>query len=743
MKTPISLRRVAAIPLALAFLAHDAASAPAPPSREMLDLVRHSRPLVPAAERKLAAFAGQADVDVLAYDLTLFLDLANQRIDGQNAVSFVVAPAVPSVAELVLDLDDKLVVGAVTYNGTPVPPANVSLQNQVLRIGLSPPLAQGDPAATVVINYGGQPRVLGFGTLTFAQHGTPPEPVIFTLSEPDLGRGWWPSKDVPDDKALVTTHIEAPDNLVVVSNGTELSRGPGRPGHSITTWRESYPISTYLVAVSASNYETWQDTYVALDLTPMPVQHWAYPEQKAAAVIDFSGTVSMIDYFALAFNEYPFLQEKYGHVMIPLGGAMEHQTATSYGAQLVQGKHAYDWVVAHELAHQWWGNHVGPRTWDSIWLNEGFATYSEMLWWESMYGRQPYLDYLRSRDPLSWGGGDFPGTVHAPDALFNNTVYDKGAWVLHMLRWVLGQPSPSPGQAAILPVLRDHDSSHAYGSAATDEFASTASAHAGQDLSWFFDEWVHRVGRPDYAVGWAAAPQANGSYELLLRVVQRQAGATYRMPVLVRIVSPSGTVDQIVSNDLALTDYTWPLAEAPTSVTWDPDGWVLKRLTPVSIDRDGDGWADWLDGCPDVPNPKQEDADGNGVQDACQVNLDFDGDGILNQNDCAPADKGVWTVPTAVTLLLAHKDAAGKPALDFVNPPPAAGERAYASDLVNGSLDLLLSTGTIADAACLALGFAGTYVDAAPGAGNVYYQAFPWNGCAPKDAGGKPLSACR
>jgi aminopeptidase N len=692
-----------------------------------------------ATRAPLAPLLGQDDFDVLDYELSLFLDLAGERIEGSSAVRFTPSPGVASLAELVLDLHDgNLAVTAVRYDGNPVPPAQVSHAANSLRIALVPPLLAG-ATATVVVDYTGTPAELGFGTLTFDTHGTPPEPVIFTLSEPFLGRGWWPSKDVPDDKATVTTHVEAPDALEVAGNGVETGRVAGRPGHTVTTWQESHPISTYLVAVSASNYATWEDTYSGLSGTPMPVRFWSYPETLTAARTDWAGTVGMIETFARAFYEYPFLDEKYGHVMVPLWGAMEHQTATSYGAQLVTGDHRFDFVVAHELAHQWWGDHVGPRTFDSIWLNEGFATWSEALWWEDGHGLSGYLDYMASLDPLPTQGSDFPGTVHAPDDYFNATVYRKGGWVLHMLRWVLSAPGTAPD--GLLGVLRAHGAAHPYASAETLDFAATASSFAGQDLSWFFDQWVFRPGRPDYGVGWAAAPQAGGGFVLHLRIEQRQPDL-YRMPVLVRMTLPSGTREELVWNEAAVSDYSWPLTEAPTAVTWDEDGWVLKQVGTLRVDGDGDGWPDWLDGCPDVYNPGQEDLDLDGVQDACQPGIDHDGDGVLNENDCAPANPGAWSSPPDTTVLFVTRDPSGTVRLSSLHPDPQ-GQDPYLTDLSGGELAALRASGTYAGALCLVPGSAEVEIADPSPPGDRYFVAHPWNGCGPSEPGGQASSPCR
>jgi aminopeptidase N len=609
-----------------------------------------------------------------------------------------------------------------------------------------------------VVSYGGTPGGLAFGRPFFdTADGFP---LVSTLSESKLARGWWPCKDRPDDKALVTLSVEAPQELVVVSNGTQagLPQPSGtRPGFNVTTWRESHPIATYLVSIACAAYDTWEQDYLALDgRTVMPVRYWSFPSMTASAREDWSITPSAIEFYARSFYEYPFLDEKYGHAMFRFGGAMEHQTATSYGSGLVPGDHGYDFVTVHELAHQWFGDHVSPRTFESLWLNEGFATYCQALWVEHLWGLGAYLAEMRAYDYYRACSGEFLGPVHAfidadgdcwPDGAAGATVYQKGSWVLHMLRWVLGQPSTAPDPEVIFDVLRRHGQAHAYDVASSDDFEATAENGDPGSLAWFFDQWLRRTDRPHYEVGWAAAPQSGGGFLLHLRVTQSQP-LPYRMPVLVRLTFPdTSTMDWgPLWNDGAQQDFTLPLAEAPTAVEWDPDGWVLKCVSPVDVDRDDDGWPDWLDGCPDVPNPRQEDLDADGTQDACQAGLDFDGDGRLNEVDCAPADPAAWTPPQDTVLLRVRRQPPDGLVLELSGHPDPMGQAPYATDADFGSLDALRSTRSVeASAVCLVANHPGPELVLAPAPAQprLFFLAYPWNGCGPVDLAQDPLSACR
>src|SRR6185295_728574 len=267
-------------------------------------------------------------------------------------------------------------------------------------------------------------------------------------------------------------------------------------------WKPSHPLTTYLVSIAATNYASFSHTYTPIAGGSMPVVYYVYPDNLAAAQASFAPTVSMIEFFADTFGEYPFVEDKYGMSAFPFGGAMEHSTNTSYGYFLIDGGHNYDWIIAHELAHQWWGDSLSPSTWQDIWLNEGFATYSEALWWEHINGATGYEDYMSSLYSAS-----FNGPVYANPAWFGSTVYDKGAWVQHMLRGVMGD-------VAFFQGLSGWYADHKDGVVDTAAYRANMEAHRGAPLDWFFDEWVYGIHSPRYEYGWTTADLGDGDHRV-------------------------------------------------------------------------------------------------------------------------------------------------------------------------------------------------------------------------------------
>jgi len=358
----------------------------------------------------------------------------------------------------------------------------------------------------------------------------------------------------------------------------------------------------------------------------MPVVYYVYPAHLANAQISFSATPAMITYFAQKFGEYPFVDEKYGMTEFVFGGAMEHQANTSYGESLINGSHSNDRTIAHELAHQWWGDAVSPRTWADIWLNEGFASYCEALWAENTGGAVAYRSIMQSYYHTTWGP-----SVYNPTNLFGTTVYHKGAWVQHMLRHVVGD-------AAFFQAQRDWYQNNMYGVGDTAGYqAQVEASSGGGSLDWFFDEWVYGPSMPTYRWSWSAANTGSG-YMLYLRVDQLQINASvFQMPIDIDVTTASGTTRHVIVNAQPTEDFLIPLSSAPTAVTFDPEIWILKVVSSTAaVDEDGDGVPDRNDNCPSNANGSQANLDGDAAGDACD--LDDDNDQVLDPDDCAPLD---------------------------------------------------------------------------------------------------------
>jgi aminopeptidase N len=242
-------------------------------------------------------------------------------------------------------------------------------------------------------------------------------------------------------------------------------------------------------------------------------------------------------------------------------------------------------TIVHEAAHQWWGNMVTPRTWHDIWLSEGFATYGEVLFRERMYGADPG-QLLRQRDD-GLASGRLRGTVYAEDATdpFDDipAIYTKGAWVVHMLRYLLGEDR-------FFAALREYGRRFAYANASTEDVQRVFSEFYGASLEWFFEQWVYAPMRPIYAFAWSVQPDGAG-YRLRLSLEQRQTHLVprrdptrppiYIMPVEFTLRYVDGTMEvRRVWNQARREEFTFLLERPPVSVTFDERGWILKEASP-------------------------------------------------------------------------------------------------------------------------------------------------------------------
>lgn len=410
--------------------------------------------------------------------------------------------------------------------------------------------------------------------------------VLYTFGEPYDTRKWIACFDFPFDKVTSRMTVRMDDSYKVLSNGELEAENDLGDGIRETIWVNNDPVSTYLISIAAHPYTIIEGDAGGAE-GDVPVNFWVYPDWLTVAEYEFARTGEMITYFGELYGDYPF--NKYDQAMAPIfggWGAMEHQTCTTYGDRLViVGERSYENIVAHELSHQWWGDWVGPLSFKEIWLNEGFASYSEALWaeHESIEARGEVMDQFATLYFYEDQAFRFP--VYDPpydpenniDQLFSYTVYKKGAWVLHMLRWVLGDEDFFSG-------LRYYgaNETHAFGSATTEEFIADMETVSEKDLTAFFDEWVYSAGYPIYSFA-DMTVEDNGSngYDVEFSIKQDQQDAGYfttPLPIhlfnttqdtIVRTTIPEGELGVYVRIRLENIEFS------PTSLELDPEGWIL------------------------------------------------------------------------------------------------------------------------------------------------------------------------
>lgn len=350
----------------------------------------------------------------------------------------------------------------------------------------------------------------------------------YTFSEPFGARRWYPCWDQPSDKFdRLRVSVNIPENWSLASNGMRVGSNPAEPGRKLETYEHFQPISSYLVMFAVGNFS---EQIFGED--NIQYRYFAWPRgDSAQAAFDFERTPQMVNHFSDLFGDYPF--DQYGMVMTDIfggWGAMEHQTFTTYGFNLVDSARTFEGIVAHELAHQWFGDHLSPVDFRNMWLNEGFATYGDVLWSEFIRGEQGLVDAMRTATNICISEErNFPPSysIYDPPAerIFGVNVYYKGAWALHMLRKQI------LGDSLYFAVMQDWVQTYGGGNVSTQDFISMIYDHyEGQDIDWFFDQWVYGIGLPivSFRYSWISGEQYFAG-----RITQHQTTPYMRFPVIV------------------------------------------------------------------------------------------------------------------------------------------------------------------------------------------------------------------
>jgi len=498
-----------------------------------------------------------AATDVQHYRLELTVDPATHRLTGTLTAT---VRCVTDTAAFRFRLDDLFALGTTTVDGQPAAWSRIDPETVEVSLGAA---RQAGETFELAIPYDGFPTSQ-YGSIVFTSHNF--QPIVYTLSQPWFAYTWWPAKDDIADKATVELLVNVPSTMVVASNGRLVgtsSAGGSRTFH----WRTSYATAPYLVAFAATNYSTVETTTTIAGLT-MPLNLYLYPEHDTPGNRSvWLQAVDMLGVFGALFGPYPFAEEKYGIYQFPPAGGMEHQTITGQGSFL-------EYLTAHELAHQWWGDLVTCATWRDIWLNEGFATYAEALWYEHKPGSpgEAWLhEAMELRMPASTDGTVYCYDDGSVSRIFSGSLsYRKAAWVLHMLRHLIGDD-------AFFATLTAWRAGYAFATATTADFQRTVEEASGQDLDWFFQQWVYGPGAPAYRYGWRPVAAAGRHYvEVLLEQVQSSSLPVFDMPVDIE-VSAAGGDRTVVAHNHAREQYLLlPTDAAPDGVAVDPRRWVLR-----------------------------------------------------------------------------------------------------------------------------------------------------------------------
>ncbi|HEV8233396.1 MAG TPA: M1 family aminopeptidase [Gemmatimonadaceae bacterium] len=406
---------------------------------------------------------------------------------------------------------------------------------------------------------------------------------------PNRARHWIPSIDHPSDKATVTWRVRAPSERTVVANGKLVSTHTVRDAEGRerveSVWRESRRIPVYLMVIAAAPLERFDlgDTDCGLAELQRCVPQAVYtaPEQQGFLPGPFARAGEIVQLFSNLVGPFPY--EKLSHLQSSTRfGGMENASAIFYSDGGFRRRSMTDEVVAHETAHQWFGDAVTERDWPHLWLSEGFATYFAALWTRAARGDSAFRVQVSGiRDAV------LTDTIAVPKrpvidsietdlfALLNRNSYEKGGFVLHMLR---GQV----GERAFFDALHGYYAKHRHATAVTDDLRAEMERASRQSLGWFFDQWLRRPGYPEVTATWSYDA---GAHEVVIRVTQSGRFGAFQFPVTVAAIDSAGVAHRATGQMAATTGATQqlriPLAAAPASVALDPDVELLAALRVV------------------------------------------------------------------------------------------------------------------------------------------------------------------
>ncbi|MFO7723034.1 MAG: M1 family aminopeptidase [Bacteroidales bacterium] len=511
--------------------------------------------------------------DVKFYFLDIELSNTSTYVSGNVQIDAVVTSAV--LDTFMFELIPSLTIDSITLNGVPVTFSRNG--DEVYVSGI--PILNG-VLFTAKIWYHGLPNTGGgfFSGISTGTSSSWGAQITWTLSEPFNAKQWWPVKQVLADKADSAWIFITTQNTNKAGSNGLLTAVTNMGNNKLRyEWKTRYPINYYLISAAVSTYQEYA-TYAHPQgyNDSILILNYVYSNPNTLTyfkpVID--QTAGMIELFSEKFGLYPFAGEKYGHAMAPLGGGMEHQTMTSLGSFIFN-------LVAHELGHQWFGDYVTCATWQDIWINEGFASYTEYVANEFLVGYQDAQSLMAGKHSniMSQPGGSvYVPLAQATDInrIFSGRLsYDKGAALVHMIRYELGDDQ------LFFNVLQTFLSTFANGVATGDDFRFVAESLSGRSFQDFFDQWYYGEGYPIFSVRWAQMDPNT------VRIITQQTTSSpvtplFRMPVDFRFLSPLGG-DTTVRLDIRHQTDTFfiSLNRTVTGLQVDPAKWNLMQVSSI------------------------------------------------------------------------------------------------------------------------------------------------------------------
>ncbi len=562
--------------------------------------------------------------DITKYTLNITIDDENHYISGSVITNITAEENLTSIEYnlVALDVDNVKVNNQnvdFTFNDNII---NIPLQN----------INEGDNFTTTV-TYHGNPVLTGgvYNLGMFFQSN-----VVFTISDPNAARNWWPCYDHPWDKAIVDLNVTVRDDWNEASNGIRTGIDDNNDGTKTYHWAGENPMTTFLVTVSASNFVELDD-----DFNGIPIMNFVNPAIENSALTDFSNLPFMMQVFTQKYGDYPF--EKYGNVVEPMStfGGMEHQTMTTLASNIIDGNHGNETTIAHELAHQWFGDCLTPLTWKDVWLSESFATYSECVYTQEWQGFEAMNNYVQSSYHnyyKNWMSANGVRPVYNPpyDETFAPPVYEKGASVLHMLRLKVGDD-------VFWQILQTYFQAFHNSNVVTNDFKNIAEQVSGLDLGQFFQQWIFQPGLPSlkYAI---FNDEDNAQFQVVSKTFSNSDTDFYLdFPISVNTTTEQDSF-LVQTNPNDWTSYQNSYSGEINSFEVDPHNWVftihnynIKPEISYALATDNQVFISWtglpfdIDGY-NIYRSQSENGDFVKINDEIITNTNFIDESVQNGN---------------------------------------------------------------------------------------------------------------
>lgn len=472
-----------------------------------------------------------------------------------------------NVQNLDFDFSEALTMDSVRYHGALL---KFTITGDQIQVHFPTTLLNGS-TDSLTFYYQGKPTSTGFGSFIVDEHaGTP---VLWTLSEPYGAREWWPCKQSLNDKIdSIDVYITNPVAYKAASNGLLINESIAN-GKITAHWKHRYPIAAYLICMAVTNYEVFTE-FAPFGNQTTTILNYVYPENLQEAKVGVAQNVTHMQLYDQLFGIYPFQNEKYGHAQFGWGGGMEHQTmtfVTSYGFEL----------LAHELAHHWFGDKVTCGSWQDIWLNEGFATYLSGLCYQYLLPEYwlPFKQQRIATITSQPGGSVFVTDTSSVNRIFSGRLtYAKGAMILHQLRWICGDSIFFKG-------IRNYinDPAIAYSYAKTSDLKRHLEAVSGKNLTGYFADWFTGQGYPSYQISWSQ--DITQTIHVKLNQTQSHGSVDFfEMPVPLKINGPTGqSITIVLDNTFNGQNFSQQINFPIASVEFDPELWLITKDNTISF----------------------------------------------------------------------------------------------------------------------------------------------------------------